>query len=89
MICILFAQKGEKESLVCKPSIDSCGNVLEVVKEWASYGSKQYKETSVKLQGVSVKDREEKGSSWHRSCYKAVAYTGMIKRAKEPFFEVQ
>ena len=32
-----------------------------------------------------MKDLEEKGSSWHRSCYKGVAQTGMIKRAKERY----
>ena len=32
-----------------------------------------------------MKDLEEKGSSWHRSCYKGVAHTGMIKRAKEKY----
>lgn len=83
-LCII-CQKGEKESLVCKPSIDSYGKVLDFVKEWASYGNKQYSEAWVKLQDISVKDLEEKGSSWHRSCYKGVAHTGMIKRAKERY----
>ena len=53
------------ESLVCKPSIDSNGKVLDFVKEWASYGNKQYSEAWVKLQDISVKNLEEKGASWH------------------------
>ena len=83
-LCII-CQKREKESLLCKPSIDSYRKVLDFVKEWASYGHKQYSEVWVKLQDISVKDLEEKSSSWHRSCYKSVAHTGMIKRAKERY----
>jgi len=58
-LCII-CQKGEKESLVCKPSIDSYGKVLDFVKEWASYGNKQYSEAWVKLQDISVKDQLRK-----------------------------
>ena len=42
-LCII-CQKRERESLVCYPSIDSYGKVLDFVKEWVSYGSKQYSE---------------------------------------------
>ena len=80
-LCII-CQKREKESLVCKSSIDSYRKVLDFVKEWASYGHKQYSEAWVKLQDISVKDLEEKSSSWHRSCYKSVAHTGMIKERR-------
>ena len=41
--------------------------------------------TWINLQGISAKDLEENGSSWHRSCYKSVTRTGMVKTAKEGY----
>ena len=59
--------------------------VLDFVKEWASYGNKQYSEVWTKIQNISTKDLQENNASWHRVCYQNVANKGLIKRAKERY----
>ena len=80
-LCIICQKEKKNESLVEKPS--SYKKVFKFTQEWAKYGNLAYSQTCEKLQGISPQELEIAQASWHRSCYKDVVHTGMLKRAKE------
>lgn len=79
----LICQKEKDERLVENPIAHE--KVLSSIEEWSRYGNFSYVEAWGKLQPFSAEELQAKQASWHRSCYKDAAHTGMLKRAKERY----
>ena len=80
--CIIY-QTLKDEHLVENTSCHE--KVLKSIEEWATYGDIRYSQTWSKLKSIPLDELRNKQASWHRSCYRDAAHTGMLRRAKERY----